>query len=377
MACKLCSPNMPDYTQAAQAQGAANRETAIAQSNLNNPNMHTPYGSQVYTDPEVAGGRPTLTQTLDPAEQAKLDAERRVQLQSMGILEEDMPNIKNALLGPFGLAGSSLQGGYDPRYEPTDTVQTRANLSSAGPIQSGLDFSGAPGMPQADAGVRDLVSKSIYDQGARFLDPQFAQAQGQLDSTLANQGIVRNPSADEGNSAWQAEQNNLARQKAMTYGDLRDRAVKGGGDAMEQLFGMQMGARQQGVGETSAQGQFRNAAQQQAVQQILDAIGVRNTGVATQAQIAANQAGLQGNQRQQAYQEYAGNRTMPLNMLNALLSQSQINNPTFQPTAPTSITPPPILQRAQLQGQANAAQTSAMQNLLGQGLGFGAKFIGG
>jgi hypothetical protein len=76
-------------------------------------------------------------------------------------------------------------------------------------------------------------------------------------------------------------------------------------------------------------------------------------------------ATLANNARGQNYQEYATNRTMPINMLNSLLSSSQVNNPTFQPTTATSITPAPIMAGAQTQGQQNAATASA--NSAGQG----------
>lgn len=43
------TPSTPDYAGAAQAQGAANVETARAQGRMNNPNVYTPYGSQTVT----------------------------------------------------------------------------------------------------------------------------------------------------------------------------------------------------------------------------------------------------------------------------------------------------------------------------------------
>lgn len=47
--CKSDPPPPPDYRAAAQQQGTENRETAYAQSVLNNPNTVTPYGSQTVT----------------------------------------------------------------------------------------------------------------------------------------------------------------------------------------------------------------------------------------------------------------------------------------------------------------------------------------
>jgi hypothetical protein len=123
-----------------------------------------------------------------------------------------------------------------------------------------------------------------------------------------------------------------------------------------------MGSRQQGVNERTTQGQFQQA------------------GTAMNANIAQALAGLIASQRGQAYGEMANNRTMPLNMINALLSGSQIQNPTFQANTPVNIQPAPIMQGAQLQGQANAANSSANAGLFGSmmgGLGqMGSGFLG-
>ena len=319
---------MPDYTAAAQQQGQANKDAAISSSLLSNPNIVNPYGTQTYSGPVDGSGRPTLTQSLSPAEQAKLDASNRVQLGSLGILEKDMPNIANALSGPFGIS----QG-----------VQLDPGIK--GQIQGGLDYGGAPGMPIASPDVRNQVSKAFYNQEANFLNPQFQQQRADLTSNLANQGITA------GSEAANREWLNQNQTENRAYGNLANQAVVSGGDAMNQLFGMQMGARQQGVNELTTQGQFANAAQQQQAQEALQQQAAYNAG--------------QG----QLYSQYASNRTMPINMLNALLSSSQVNNPTYQAYNPQQFTPTPVLQGAQLQGQGVAANNSANAGLWGSALG--------
>src|SRR3954466_13099349 len=109
-------PPQIDYQAQAQAQGAANKETAIAQSNLNNPNTYTPYGNQIWSGGQD-GSRPTMTQTLSPAEQAALDQRNAIRTGTLGILQEDMPNIRQALSGSFGLAGGPMMG-LDQKYAP-------------------------------------------------------------------------------------------------------------------------------------------------------------------------------------------------------------------------------------------------------------------
>lgn len=350
-------PASPDYAAAATAQGAANKETAIAQSMLNNPNMYTPYGNQIYSGGE-GGERPTLTQTLSPEEQAKLQSSNALQLQSLGILQEDIPYIRQALVGPFGLAGGPLTD-YDPRYAPGQRALTDAGIGQAGPVQRSLDYSGAPAMPVADASVRDAVAQSTYNQMAHFLDPQFSDRENALRSDLANQGITR------GSEAYDREQRNLELARESAYGDLMNRAVMSGGDAMNQLYNMAMTGRQQGVNELTTQGEFGNTAQNQVVQQLLNAMQASNAGIGLQSNMAAQQAGVANSGRNQAYNEYSTNRTMPINMLSALLSSSQVNNPSFQSTQPSMIQPAPIFQGAVAQDQANTGRYNAQMGLYG------------
>lgn len=322
--CNPCAqPAAPDMAAAATAQGQANLATAQQQSLLNNPNMVTPYGTSTYSGPTDGSGRPTVTQSLSPAEQAKLSASDQAQISSLGILNQDMPNISSALLGPFGLAGTP-QMGYTAGQTPTN-----------------LSFAGAPPMPQANAGVLQQVEDAMYGQGAQYLDPQFAQKKSDLTSQLANQGIV------PGTAAYDREMLNFNNQSQKAYQDLRDSSITGGQTAMQQLYNEALSGRQQGVNEATTQGTFAQA------------------GVGQAAQIAANQMASANAARQQQYGEYTANRTMPLNMLNAMISNSQVNNPTFQPTTPTAITPAPVLQGAIAQGQVNSANAGANAGLWG------------
>lgn len=336
------NPALPDYNAIAQQQGQANLAAGQQSNLLSNPNMITPYGSSSFTiGPD---GRPINTQTLSPAEQSLFDAGNQAKLGGLNTLNQSMPNINAALTQPFGLAGGVLQGGYAPG-------------STVGQTQTNLDFSGAPAMPQANEAARQAVTNAVYQQGARFLDPQFAQAQRDQAAQLANQGIVANPG--DPNSAYGRATDQLARQKMEAYGNLGDTSTQTGIGAMNTLFGMGLAARQQGVGETEAQGQFHNAATVQ------------------QANIAQQLAALMGAQRGQAYSEYANNRTMPINMWSALLNGGQVNNPTFNAYNPQQILPAPLMQGAIAQGQAQTAGASANAGLLGSGIGGLGSALGG
>ena len=61
------APPTPDYAGAAQAQGAANVETARASAKLSNPNIYGPLGTQLVS---YEGDIPTVRQTLTPSAQA-------------------------------------------------------------------------------------------------------------------------------------------------------------------------------------------------------------------------------------------------------------------------------------------------------------------
>ena len=59
-------PPAPDYTGAAQAQGAANLDAAVATAKLSNPNINSPYGSQT-----VTYGNPQFNQSAYDSAMAK------------------------------------------------------------------------------------------------------------------------------------------------------------------------------------------------------------------------------------------------------------------------------------------------------------------
>jgi hypothetical protein len=304
-------------------------------------------------------GRPIMTETLSPDEQWAYNQNNVLRSATNSRLMESFPALTAGLDKPLSLAGGPMMG-LDPRFAPqAGDIQRDAGLGQAGPIQSGLDFSGAPGMPVASDQTRQAVSDAVYRQGSRYLDPQFSQQQDALDTMLANQGITR------GTVSQEREQGNLDRAKMMAYGDLGDRATQQGISAMDKLFGEQLAARSQGVGETVTQGQFLNSAQQQAANELLASMAARNSAATTGANIANQSSGAYNAARQQAFNEMITGRTTGVNLINAMRTGQQTNMPSFQPNAPTSITPPPTMTGAYLQGQQNAANATAQNQLFG------------
>lgn len=381
-------PSTPDIAGAAAQQGQDSLLAAQQQALLNNPNIVNPFGSSQWSGPTDGSGRPTVTQTLSPAEQAKLDKTQQLQLSTLGILGDNQGMIKDALSSGFG-TGSKAYEGYDPKYAPTGTTQTglkvpgvvQTSLNLPGSVQTGLNFDGAPGMPQADARVLQQVEDAMYGQNTQYLDPQYKQSESDIRSRLANQGIV------PGTEAYDREMLNFNNTKQKAYSDARNSSIVGGQDAMQKLFNEAMASRQQGTGEiakagefantaqnqlaqqATVQGQFNNTAQQQQANNELLKFNANNSGVAQQAQIASNETGLANSGQNQNFNQNVTSATTPLNMYNSLLTSSQVNNPQYPGTAPTTIAPPPTLAGSVYQGQADAAASSANQGLWGNAVG--------
>lgn len=146
-------PPPPDYAGAAVAQGAANKETAIAQAMLNNPNVTNPYGSQsVSYSKEPGSGNfvPTVNQTLSPEQQKLFDQYGRINEGLGGVAEQGLGYVQNALDKPFDTsklpaasinAGQTAQDAILSRIEPQITRDREAlnqNLSNQG-IKMGQD----------------------------------------------------------------------------------------------------------------------------------------------------------------------------------------------------------------------------------------------
>jgi hypothetical protein len=194
-------PAVPNYWDIANQQAQYNSNLALQQSKLNNPNQYNPFGSRTTTyNPD---GSSSVNTTLDPTQQQLFN------------------NANNLNLG----------------------IQNRAQ----GMVGSGLNYSNAPGMPNASQSDLDSTRNAVYDQQARYLDPQYQQGASDLNSQLANKGIM------EGSDAWNRAQNNFSLQKTAAYGDARDRAIQAGGAEQSRLFGLGMQARQEGVNEANSQ----------------------------------------------------------------------------------------------------------------------------
>jgi hypothetical protein len=195
------APPPPDPVATSQAQSAANRETAIAQQQLNLIDQHTPQGSLTYaqrgTGPD---GTPlySATTSLSPQEQGIYNLERDVAARTGGVAQDLLGNARGALSKPV-------------------------DLSSLGAI------------PQYDESARTQALARILARA----NPELDRQREAIESRLATQGITL------GSEAYNSgvDEFNRARNDFTLGADVS------AGNEAAQLFGLQMAGRQQGIQE--------------------------------------------------------------------------------------------------------------------------------
>lgn len=203
----MCSPSpppAPDYAAAATAQGAANKEAAIASSRLNNPTVINPYGTQTWTEGATADSRPTLTQTFSPEQQALYD---------QGI------QTKN-LLGQTGTQGAQALTGI---------------------VGKQFDLSGAPATPGSADETRAKVINAMMSRA----NEDYGKQTDQANSDLVAAGIR------PGTKAYDDRMMMIERART----DARNQAEVAGGNAASQSFTMDTQRRKDAIAELLAQRQ--------------------------------------------------------------------------------------------------------------------------
>jgi len=322
-------PAPPDPVATAQAQAAANKESAMATTQLGNPNIVNPYGTsttqygadaffaanpgalaefransggmsaldyakQYSADrPGMANSyseyRPFVTQSLNPQSQKILDAQQQTKLQLADLSNLGATNASKVLSTPFQFSGpaanttianaGSIQQGPDASKFLAGAGPNAANfMAGAGPSAAnfmanrGLDTSNVAAMP-INAGM------SAQNAIMARLEPQMARNRVSTETQLINQGLR------PGSEAY----NNAATLLGQQENDQRTQAVLQG-------LGLDMSANAQGYGQALTSGQFGNQAQAQnfgqgnIAQGIFNAAQAQNFGQGTTAQGTANQA---------------------------------------------------------------------------------------
>ena len=301
---------VPDYTGAAQATAAGNLDAARAATAANRVNQITPYGSLKYAETGTDKyGNPTWTATtsLSPEQQQLYNYDVQSSLGLGALQGKGLDYVSNMIDQPFS----------------TSSLPQLSSQLNAPNLQTSLENQGMAGWDKATG----LMMQR--------LQPQIERQRNQLQTRLANQGIM------PGSEAY----NNAMTDQNQRENDLLNQAALSGQAVQQNLFGQSLQA-----------GQFGNTAQQQML--------------ANQVQ----QANLANQARGQGFQELAYMRNEPVNTLNAVRSGAQVTNPNqFYVNAPQQATTAgaDLLGAAGLTGQANISNANAQnayQNALMSGM---------
>lgn len=293
------------------AQYDANIGTAQKQSELNNINTYSPFGSSDFE--QLPNGRWTLNQNLSPALQNVFGNETNL----AGNIAGYGNNAANFAAQPLQGGANLITQGYNnwagqlpsgpvstaglPELQGSAaTMPLQTSVAGGGPIQTGLNFSGLPSLPTSTTDFSNEVGQAqqaAYNTQTGFLDPQFAEKQHDLQQQLADQGIA------VGSDAYSRATGDLGRQETLAYQQAQNAAVQAGDQEQNTLFGENLASRQQGVNEALNQGNFANAAQAQQYGQNLQSGNFANQ--AAQQGFAENlaNAGLADQARQQGLAE--------------------------------------------------------------------------
>lgn len=348
---KKSGPPAPDYTAAAEKTAESNNNQLLQQTWANRANQVTPWGSSTWdaakgVDPATGKAITNWTQTtnVSPELQHALESQMQMQTGRSDLANSLFPRAQNEFgkemdwtgFTPWSGVPDSQQTrpttsafGFGPQQQQIDTSrqfgpqvdqsrqqapnvnqslqqtpQLNTNLGQgAGQVQHGLDFGGVQDVEGSGA-QRQRAEDAIYQSATSRLDPQWQHQQQQMETDLANRGISVN------SEAYSRAMDDFQRNKTDAYQQANMAAITGGGAEAQRNYGIDIGLRQQQVGEIGQQGQFGNAAQQQAFAQRLGAGQASNEAMgmqfglgaqARQQQLGAQQAafGMSGDARQQ------------------------------------------------------------------------------
>lgn len=310
------SPPPPDYTGAAIAQGAANKDAAQASAFLSNPNVTSPYGTRSVSygpGPGINNYVPNITETFSPGQQAVFDQEEALS-QKLGALGNSAANYASGTLSkPLDFAGAPAAG----RFSAASGVPA---LPSAYTGSGNL-----PNMPGNYDGVRNQVIDAMMSR----VNTDMAQKRNSTNSDLVARGIMPQ------NDAYGREMDTIGRQE----NDARQQAIIAGGDAATQAFGVDMSRRQQGYDEATTDAGLKYGQQ----------LGLNQTGYTQATDQQKTQFGQQQEARQQAITETLAKRQVPLNEISAFRTGSQVQPLQFQNYTGGDIAPPPLFNAAQAQ----------------------------
>ena len=216
------APAPPNYVGAAQAQGQANLEAALASGFLNNPNVINPYGTQSISYIYDYGPR----------------------LDSNGVPIPGTKQIKSAIPTITQKLSPEQQRIYNLTTQGKESLaKTGANVSNQinNILSKGISFKGLPNAPISSGQRRNDVVNAMMSR----VNTDTANQRQQTNSDLIAAGIR------PGTAAYSTAMNEIDRQ----YNDARNNALLAGGQEATRDFGMDTQARQQALSEMLTQRQ--------------------------------------------------------------------------------------------------------------------------
>ena len=306
-------PPAPDYVGAAQQQGQANLETAIAQGKMNNPNVTGPYGSQ-----NVTWGN---------FDQPGFDAANQKY---------------QTALSAYNAQPASIPPQYITLGRGSDSYQQLVN-------GTGIAKGAAPTSPTRGQFTSDPYTANI----TQTLSPG---QQSLLDKSTKTQGLLADLASQGATSAQgilgQKVDYSQAPQMPGSSSDLRDQVYNASMSRVNHDIGIQ---RDDTNSNLVAAGIHPGSA---AYDNSMNLINRQQTDAQQQAILnSGNQAqqaqGIDLANRNQYLQEYQQKLNTPLNQITALMSGSQVNNPFQTPGFGQSgqAAPAPIYAATNAQGQ--------------------------
>lgn len=306
----------------------------------------------------------TSTVTLDPRVQSLLDSSLATSQGLQGAIDSSLANTTSTLSQPLTVPDSvdisGIRSGVERRYTDLQpSLQASNVLASMGRAGVGeqlarlrnlysqdFNYNSAPAMPTADESTRKAVEDALYSRATARLDPRFSQAQDQLNSSLAAQGIT------QGSEAYNRELQNFNNAKNDAYSSAMNDAITGSDVAMQRLFNMGLQARQQGVNEANTLRMLptQEAAALAGISNGLDMASRNWYGAETAQETAkdnstANQFNMERMNNQDRFNNTIAVRNQILNELNALRTGAQAQTPQFGNTnTGAQVAPSPIAQ---------------------------------
>lgn len=355
-------PPAPDPVATANAQAQMNKETAVAQANLNRIDQYTPTGNMTYTQIGTnPDGTPQYRQdvALSAAEQQKYDQANEIALAMGDLATSNIGRVQKVQGTEFNYGNApqrvnSVTPNSPMSRGPTANYGVQNTIDDYGEVQEGLDFGSGALMPTVEAlqGAGAKAYDAVYGQYASRLDPQWQQRESDARARLSAQGISEN------SDAFRRELDNMGRDRNDAYGQAMYMAQQAGSQEQSRLLDLALRSRGQNAAEVSTAGNFRNAAQDQQYNQALSIADLFNT--ANQQRFAQDQSSAAfGNQvraqefnegvananmtnagREAAIMEEAYRRNLPLNEIAALLGTGGVNMPEFNSVPQVGVAAP-------------------------------------